>query len=55
MIVDSEDKSNEAIAPYITSAEPAENGADGSLDGIPVTPEMVLRLPSITDSMKYFI
>lgn len=49
MSVDSENKSNEAIAPYTSSTE-LENGANGSLDAVPVTPEMVLRLPTITDS-----
>ncbi|XP_032668344.1 protein unc-119 homolog isoform X1 [Odontomachus brunneus] len=49
MSVDSENKSNEAaIAPYASSTEP-ENGADGCVEGGPVTPEMVLRLPTITD------
>lgn len=51
MSVDSENKSNEAaIAPYASSTEP-ENGADECVEGGPVTPEMVLRLPTITDSM----
>ncbi|XP_018402965.1 PREDICTED: protein unc-119 homolog B isoform X2 [Cyphomyrmex costatus] len=46
MSVDSENKSNESrtIAPYN-----AENGTDGGVEGGPVTPEMVLRLPTITD------
>ncbi|XP_014481212.1 PREDICTED: protein unc-119 homolog isoform X1 [Dinoponera quadriceps] len=49
MSVDSENKSNEAaMAPYASSTEP-ENGADGCVEGAPVTPEMVLRLPTITD------
>ncbi|EFN85602.1 protein unc-119 homolog isoform X1 [Harpegnathos saltator] len=49
MSVDSENKSNEAaMAPYASSTEP-ENGADGCVGGVPVTPEMVLRLPTITD------
>ena len=48
MSVDSENKSSESrtIAPYN-----AENGTDGGVEGGPVTPEMVLRLPTITDSM----
>lgn len=48
MSVDSENKSSEArIAPYS-----AENGTDDAVEGGPVTPEMVLRLPTITDSMS---
>jgi len=48
MSVDSENKSSEArtIAPYS-----AENGTDDGIESGPVTPEMVLRLPTITDSM----
>jgi len=48
MSVDSENKSSESrtIAPYN-----AENGTDDGVEGGPVTPEMVLRLPTITDSM----
>lgn len=48
MSVDSENKSSEGrtIASYS-----AENGTDGDVEGGPVTPEMVLRLPTITDSM----
>lgn len=47
MSVDSENKSSEGrtIASYS-----AENGTDGDVEGNPVTPEMVLRLPTITDS-----
>lgn len=53
MSVDSENKSNEAVAPYASSNE-LENGADGCVpEDVPVTPEMVLRLPTITDSMTY--
>lgn len=51
MSVDSENKSNEAaMAPYASSTE-LENAADGCVEDGPVTPEMVLRLPTITDSM----
>ncbi|XP_070162565.1 protein unc-119 homolog [Polyergus mexicanus] len=49
MSVDSENKSNEAIASYTSSTVDPKNAVDGSLEGGPVTPETVLRLPSITD------
>ena len=55
MSVDSENKSNEAIAPYTTSTVDPKDTVDGSAEGGPVTPEMVLRLPTITDStIKFF-
>lgn len=51
MSVDSENKSNEAIASYTSSTvEPKNAVSDGDVTDGPVTPEMVLRLPTITDS-----
>lgn len=50
MSVDSENKSNEAIASYTSSTVDPKDAVDGSIEGGPVTPEMVLRLPTITDS-----
>lgn len=48
MSVDSENKSNEAIASY--TVDPKNATVDGGGEGGgPVTPEMVLRLPAITD------
>lgn len=47
MSVDSENKSNEAMALYTASTE-LENDVE-CIEGTPVTPEMVLRLPTITD------
>lgn len=52
MSVDSENKSNEAIVQFIPSAD-HENANNGNIEETPVTPEMVLRLPTITDS-KFF-
>ena len=49
MSVDSENKSNEAIAPFSPSAD-QENTDNGNIQGTNITPEMVLRLPTITDS-----
>ncbi|GAB1864630.1 Protein unc-119-like protein [Camponotus japonicus] len=49
MSVDSENKSNEAIASYTSSTVDPKDAVDGSIEGGPVTPEMVLRLPTITD------
>ncbi|KAK9297212.1 hypothetical protein QLX08_008956 [Tetragonisca angustula] len=48
MSVDSENKSNEAIAPFSPSAD-QENTDNGNIQGTNITPEMVLRLPTITD------
>lgn len=48
MSVDSENKSNEAIVPFSPSAD-QENRGNGNVDGVPITPEMVLCLPTITD------
>ncbi|XP_035734422.1 protein unc-119 homolog B-like isoform X3 [Vespa mandarinia] len=48
MSVDSENKSNEAITPFTPSAD-QENSGNGNIGDIPITPDMVLRLPTITD------
>ncbi|KAK1117721.1 hypothetical protein K0M31_015664 [Melipona bicolor] len=48
MSVDSENKSNEAIAPFSPSVD-QENTDNGNIQGTNITPEMVLRLPTITD------
>ncbi|KAL2720909.1 protein unc-119 isoform X1 [Vespula squamosa] len=48
MSVDSENKSNEAIAPFAPSTD-QENSGNGNIGDIPITPDMVLRLPTITD------
>ncbi|XP_072752341.1 protein unc-119 homolog isoform X2 [Anoplolepis gracilipes] len=48
MSVDSENKSNEAIA-YTSSTVDQKNAVDENVEDGPVTPEMVLRLPTITD------
>lgn len=53
MSVDSENKSNEAITPYTTSIKP-KDGVNENIENAPVTPEMVLRLPTITDSTINF-
>lgn len=53
MSVDSENKSNEAIAPFSPSAD-QENTDNGNIQGTNITPEMVLRLPTITDSKIIF-
>lgn len=53
MSVDSENKSNEAIVPFTQSAD-QENTDNGNIDETPITPEMVLRLPTITDSKICF-
>lgn len=49
MSVDSENKSSEAIVPFIPSAN-QENADNGNIEESPITPEIVLRLPTITDS-----
>ncbi|XP_047349092.1 protein unc-119 homolog isoform X1 [Vespa velutina] len=51
MSVDSENKSNEAIAPFTPSAD-QENSGNGNIGDIPITPDMVLRLPTITDNVN---
>ena len=54
MSVDSENKSNEAIAPFSPLAD-QENTENGNIQGTTnITPEMVLRLPTITDSKIIF-
>lgn len=52
MSVDSENKSNEAIVSFSPSAE-QENTNNGNI-AENITPEMVLRLPTITDSKIIF-
>lgn len=49
MSVDSENKSNEAIAPFTPSAD-QETTDNRNIQETTITPEMVLRLPTITDS-----
>lgn len=49
MSVDSENKSNEAIAPFTPSAD-QESTDNRNIQETTITPEMVLRLPTITDS-----
>lgn len=51
MSVDSENKSNEAIVQFTPSAD-QENADNGNIEETPITPEMVLRLPIITDSKR---
>lgn len=53
MSVDSENKSNEAIVSFSPSAE-QENTDNGNIAENIITPEMVLRLPTITDSKIIF-
>lgn len=49
MSVDSENKSNEAITPFTPSAD-QESTDNRNIQETTITPEMVLRLPTITDS-----
>ncbi|XP_078040023.1 unc-119 lipid binding chaperone [Augochlora pura] len=48
MSVDSENKSSEAITSFTPSVD-QENSDNGNIEKTPITPEMVLRLPTITD------
>lgn len=49
MSVDSENKSNETIVSFTPSSD-QENADNGNIEETLITPEMVLHLPTITDS-----